>query len=246
MDLSGRVALVTGGGTGLGLAISTALAARGCAVAVNYSRSEQEAQQATESLRAAGVDADVVRADVSQEAEVDGLIRQVVERFGRLDVLVNNAATTAFIAMDNLEGMLPADWDRIMAVNTKGPFLVSRAAAPHLRQRGGAIVNVASVAGLRPAGSSLAYCVSKAGLIHLTRCLAVALAPRVRVNSVSPGFMETRWQDAVAPQFEEIATRSLLKRNVPVEDVAAAVVMLAENDSTTGQTLVLDAGIVMH
>jgi 3-oxoacyl-[acyl-carrier protein] reductase len=248
MNLQDKVALVTGGGTGLGLAISTALAARGCAVAVNYSRSEPEAQEAVERLRASGVNAEPLRADVADEAEVERLIEQVVQQFGGLDVVINNAATTVFVPMSDLDGMLPADWDRLMAVNTKGPYLVARAAARHLRQGGGgAIVNVASVAGLRPVGSSLAYCVSKAALIHLTKCLAVALAPAIRVNAVAPGFMETRWHSATpAERYAEMAAGALLQRNVPVEDVAELVISLVENESLTGQTLVVDAGIVLH
>jgi 3-oxoacyl-[acyl-carrier protein] reductase len=245
MNLQDKVALITGGGTGLGLAISTALAARGCAVAVNYSRSEQEAREAADRLRRGGVNAEPLRADVGDEADVERLIRQVVDRFGGLDIVVNNAAITVFVPLDDLDGMLPADWDRIMSVNTKGPYLVARAAAPHLRQRGGgAIVNVASIAGLRPAGSSLAYCVSKAALIHLTRCLAVALAPSIRVNCVAPGFMETRWQSVLpAGRSAEIAAAALLERNVPVEDVASLVLSLIENESLTGQTVAADAGV---
>ena len=249
MDLQGKVALVTGGGTGLGFAISTALAARGCAIAVNYPGArEEESAQAVESLRSAGVDADLVRADVSREDEVDALVRQVVARFGRLDVLINNAGTTVFVPMDDLDGMRPADWDRILAVNVKGPYLVSRAAAPHLRASGnGAIVNTASISGLRVGGSCLAYGVSKAGLIHLTRCLAVALAPSVRVNAIAPGSMATNWYPSeIRPDYDERAAATPLKRIPKLEDIAAMAVTLVENDSVTGQTVVVDSGVILR
>src|SRR5205823_8774245 len=127
---------------------------------------------------------------------------------------INNAGTTAFVPMDDLEGMRPDDWDRILAVNVKGPYLVSRAAAPHLRAGGnGAIVSTASISGLRVGGSCLAYGVSKAGLIHLTRWLAVALAPEVRVNAIAPGSMETGWYPPeIRPDYAERAAATPLKR----------------------------------
>jgi NAD(P)-dependent dehydrogenase (short-subunit alcohol dehydrogenase family) len=248
MDLQGKVALVTGGGTGLGFAISSALAARGCAIGVNYPGArEEESTQTVETLRTAGVDAALLRGDVSREQEVDLLVSQVVERFGRFDVLINNAGTTAFVPMDDLDGMRPAEWDRILAVNVKGPFLVSRAAAPHLRASGnGAIVNTASISGLRVGGSCLAYGVSKAGLIHLTRCLAVALAPTVRVNAIAPGSMATNWYPTeIRPDYDERAASTPLKRIPKLEDIAAMVVTLVENDSITGQTVVIDSGVLV-
>src|SRR5262249_49962481 len=147
MELRGKVALVTGGGTGLGRAISELLAERGCAVAVNYSRSEREARETVEALRAAGAEAEAVQADVSVDAEVRAMVARIAERFGGLDVVVNNAGTTRFVRHSDLEGMLEADWDRIQAVNAKGPFLVTRAALPEMARRGaGAVVNVASIA----------------------------------------------------------------------------------------------------
>lgn len=247
MELSSKVALVTGGGTGLGLEISKALAGRGCAVAVNYpGANELAAREAVERLRTQGVQAEAVRGDVSREDEVDALVAGVVERFGRLDVLVNNAGTTAFVPMTDLDGMLPADWDRIMAVNLKGTYLASRAAAPHLRAHGnGAIVITASISGYRVAGSCLAYSVSKAGLIHLTRCLAVALAPEVRVSAVAPGFMDTGWYSTPV-DVEAKAATTLLQRIPRLEDIAAMAVALIENDSLTGQTVAIDAGALLR
>ena len=247
MELSGKVALVTGGGTGLGLEILKALAGRGCAVAVNYpGANEQAAREAAEQLRAQGVEAEAVRGDVSREEDVDSLVAGVVERFGRLDVLVNNAGTTTFVPMTDLDGMLPTDWDRIMAVNLKGTYLVSRAAAPHLRAHGnGAIVITASISGLRVAGSCMAYSVSKAGLIHLTKCLAVALAPEVRVSALAPGFMDTGWYSTPV-DVESKAATTLLGRIPKLEDIAAMAVALIENDSLTGQTVPIDAGVLLR
>lgn len=249
MDLQAKVALVTGGGTGLGFAISTALAARGCAVAVNYPGArEEESAGAVESLRASGAEAELIRADITREDEVAAMIGRVVERFGRLDLLVNNAGTTVFVPMHDLDSMRPDDWDRIMTTNVKGAYLVSRAAAPHLRAHGnGAIVNTASISGLRPAGSCMAYSVSKAGVIHLTKCLAVALAPTIRVNAIAPGSMATGWYPAeIRPDYAERATQTLLQRIPSLEDIAAVAVTLLANDSMTGQTVAVDGGIVQH
>jgi 3-oxoacyl-[acyl-carrier protein] reductase len=249
MDLQDKVALVTGGGTGLGFAISTELANRGCAVAVNYPGArEEESARAVESLHSGGADAELIRADITREDEVDAMIARVVERFGRLDVLANNAGTTVFVAMNDLDNMRPDDWDRIMTTNVKGTYLVSRAAAPHLRAHGnGAIVNTASISGLRPAGSCMAYSVSKAGVIHLTKCLAVALAPTIRVNAIAPGSMATNWYPAeIRPDYDERATHTLLRRIPTLEDIAAMAVDLLANDSVTGQTVAVDGGVVQH
>ena len=249
MDLRGKVALVSGGGTGLGFAISNTLANRGCAVAVNYPGArEDESARAVEQLRAGGADAELIRADITREDEVEAMIRRVVERFGRLDLLANNAGTTVFVPMNDLDNMRPDDWDRIMTTNVKGTYLVSRTAAPHLRANGnGAIVNTASISGLRPAGSCMAYSVSKAGVIQLTRCLAVALAPAVRVNAIAPGSMATNWYPAeIRPDYDERGKLTLLKRIPTVEDIAAMAMNLLENDSVTGQTVVVDAGIHFH
>ncbi len=248
MDFAGKVAIVTGGGTGMGKAISTQLAAAGAAVVVNYSRSADDAAATVAEIEAAGGKAVAVKADVADAAQVASLVEQTVDRYGRLDVVVNNAGTTVFVPMNDLDNMRPDDWDRIMTTNVKGTYLVSRAAAPHLRAHGnGAIVNTASISGLRPAGSCMAYSVSKAGVIHLTKCLAVALAPTVRVNAIAPGSMATNWYpQEIRPDYEERATHTLLKRIPTLEDIAAMAVNLLANDSVTGQTVAIDAGVVQH
>jgi 3-oxoacyl-[acyl-carrier protein] reductase len=165
--------------------------------------------------------------------------------FGRLDALVNNAARTAIVPMTDLDGVSDDDWDAIMGLNVKSPWVLARASANALRANHGSIVNVSSISGLRPAGSSLAYCVSKAALLHLTRCLAVALAPDVRVNAIAPGFMPTRWGMRFGDELDSIAAASPLQRLVPAEDAARATVELIRNESITGETIVIDAGLLL-
>ena len=249
MELSGRVAIVTGGGTGIGRATSTRLARAGCkAVVVNYSRSDRDANATAEELRSLGADATPFQADVADESQVKAMIAAAVERYGRLDVLVNNAGTTHFVAHSDLDGLTDAVWDEILRVNLKGTFFCCRAAAAELRKTKGAIVNVASIAGHRASGSSIAYAVSKAGVIQLTRGLAMSLAPDVRVNSVSPGLVSTRWfrqrfgDEAAAAQEESFVDTTPLRRIAGPDDVAQAIMALVENDLVTGQDLVIDGG----
>src|ERR1041384_4795706 len=187
MDLVGGAAIVTGGGTGLGRAISFELASHGAYVAIVYSRSESEAHATVDDLGSKGGLAQAFKADVSNPSDVKRVVAEVVERFGRIDMLFNNSGKTKFVPFHDLEGMNEEEWDQIMAVNVKGAWMMARAAAPSIREQQGAIVNIASIAGLRPAGSSLGYCVSKAALIHLTTCLATAMAPDIRVNALAPG-----------------------------------------------------------
>jgi 3-oxoacyl-[acyl-carrier protein] reductase len=198
--------------------------------------------------RGCGVQAVAIEADVSQAQHVRAMAGEAVEYFGGIDLLFNNAGTTAFIPMDDLDAVSDEVWERIMGVNVKGAFLCARACAPSMRQRGGGrIVNTASVSGLRAGGSSLPYSVSKSALIGLTRCLAVGLAPHVLVNAVAPGFMPTRWGLQFGPEVVEHTVQvTPIKRVIAIEDVAEAAISLARNDSITGQTLVVDGGVVMH
>ncbi|HEX3244974.1 MAG TPA: SDR family oxidoreductase [Chloroflexota bacterium] len=245
MTLAGRVALVTGGGTGLGRAIALGLGREGANLAINYSRSRDEALATVKELESLGVQARAIQADVSEVPEARRLVRESLEVFGRLDVLVNNAGRTAIVPMNDLEGVSDDEWDAIMALNVKTPWVLARAAAEALRATRGCIVNVSSISGLRPAGSSLAYCVSKAALLHLTRCLAVALAPEVRVNAIAPGFMPTRWGMRFGDELDSIAASSALQRLVPAEDAARAAIELICNESITGETIVVDAGLLL-
>src|SRR3989441_2963550 len=249
MDLAGRVAIVTGGGTGIGRATSIRLARAGAkAVVINYSRSAGEAESTAEELRALGSEAVPFRADVAYESMVKAMVASTVERYGRLDVLVNNAGRTHFIPHPDLDALTDAVWNDILGVNLKGTFFCCRAAAPELKKAGDAIVNIASIAAHRASGSSIAYAVSKAGVVQLTRALALALAPEVRVNSVSPGLVSTRWfssrfgDEAAAAQEEAFAKQTPVQKIATPDDVARAVIALLENDLITGQDLVVDGG----
>lgn len=249
MNVEGTVALVTGGGTGIGRSVSLSLARAGArAVAVNYSRSAEEAQATAEEAAKLGADAWAVQADVSDEAAVKRMVAEVAGRHGRLDILVNNAGTTRFIDLPDLAALDDEVWDAILDVNLMGTFWCSREAAPHLKQAHGCIVNVGSIAGFRGAGSSLPYGVSKAAITQLSRNLAVALAPEVRVNTVSPGQVVSRWWrvgkgEEVAERVEAAsAARTPLARNASPDDVAQAVMAFIDMDMVTGQYLLVDGG----
>ncbi len=249
MQLSGTTAIVTGSAVGVGRATALELAKRGANVVVNYSRSEQEAKETVAEVERLGARALLVRADVSNDAEVRSMVQQTVDAFGAVHVLVNNAATTVFVPFPDLEGLTEDAWDRILAVNLKGPFFCSRAVAQPMRATGGgAIVNVASVAGIRAVGSSIAYAASKAGLINMTIALARVLAPEIRVNCVAPGFIDTRWLKQGLGKGYEGAKRyqseqTPLKRVATPEDVAQVVLSLIEGaDFVTGQTIAIDGG----
>ena len=249
MELAGRVAIVTGGGTGIGRATALRLAKSGAkAVVVNYSRSAAEAETTARDVMALGADAMTHRSDVADEAQVKALIATTVDRYGKLDVLVNNAGTTHFIPHPDLDALTDAVWNEILGVNLKGTFFCCRAAAAELKKTGGAIVNIASIAAHRASGSSIVYAVSKAGVVQLTRALALALAPEVRVNSVSPGLVSSRWfssrfgDEAAAAQEEAFAKQTPVQKIATPDDVARAVIALLENDLITGQDLVVDGG----
>jgi len=253
MDISGKVAIVTGSATGMGRSTALLLAEQGCNVVVNYTRSEAEATETAEDVNALGAKALMVRADVSSDIECRAMVQQTLDGFGRVDVLVNNAGTTYFVAHQDLEGLTEEMWDRIMAVNVKGTFFMSRAVAEAMRATGqGAIVNVASTAGVRAGGSSIAYAASKAAVINLTVSLARVLAPEIRVNCVAPGFIDTRWlAQGYGERFEAI--REAQKRNTPLRDAGqpehmAQVVVSAITgmDWVTGQTIVADGGNIIR
>jgi 3-oxoacyl-[acyl-carrier protein] reductase len=254
VDISGKAAIVTGSAVGVGRATALELARRGANVVINYSHSEAEAQQTAADVEALGAQALVVRADVSQDDQVRDMVRRALDRFGSVDVLVNNAAITYFVDFRDLEGLTEDIWDRILAVNVKGVFFCSRAVVPHMKQQGsGCIVNISSIAGIQGIGSSIAYCASKAAVINLTMTLARTFAPEVRVNCVAPGFIDTRWHSArpEAANYEalkeHVAQGTPLARVCTAGDIAQAVLSLIEGaDFVTGQTLVVDGGGLMR
>src|SRR6202790_3402607 len=237
MDLKGVVALVTGGNGGLGQRICHALAQEGAHVAVMYARSRDQAESVARELASRyQINARAFACDIADGAAVDRLVGEVTQAFGRLDVLVNDAAYNVSIPFGDL-------------VNLTGPMRLTKAVAPVMKAQGrGRIVNIASVAGLSPTGSSIAYAVSKAGLIHLTRCMAVALAPATLVNCVAPGLLDGTRATANlrSEQIERSASGSLLKRPADKDDCADMVVTMCRTETMTGQTVVIDSGRIFH
>jgi 3-oxoacyl-[acyl-carrier protein] reductase len=250
MDLKDAVALVTGGNGGLGQRICHALAKEGTDIAVMYARSRDQAEGVAQELTSRyQINGAAFACDVTDGRAVDGLIGDVTRHFGRIDILVNDAAYNTSIPFTDLDNLTLEVWDKIMAVNLTGPMRLTKAVAPVMKAQGrGRIVNVSSVAGLAPTGSSIAYAVSKAGLIHLTRCMAVALAPETLVNCLAPGLLEgTRATANLRPeQVERSAFGSLLKKAADKDDCADMVVTMCRTETMTGQTIVIDAGRVFH
>ena len=241
-----RVALVTGSATGIGRATALLLAQRGLAVAINYSHSENEAQETLEEVKRHGVAAIVCRCNVADDAEVQAMVRRCREELGGLDVLVNNAGTTRFIDHTDLDALTDEVWDEILGVNLMGTFYCCRAALPFLQERQGAIVNVTSVAGLQGDGSSIPYAASKAAGNCLTKSLARAFAPRVRVNAVAPGPVQTRWLADYQDRVERYVQQTPMRQAATPEQVAEVVEFLALSASlVTGQVLVVDGGRTM-
>jgi 3-oxoacyl-[acyl-carrier protein] reductase len=246
MSDSRKVALVTGSATGVGRACAVRFARLGFAVIVNYSKSEADARETLGLVEAEGVPALLCKANVADAAQVNAMVAGTNERFGRLDVLVNNAATTHFIPHSDLDALTDQVWQDILGTNLMGAFYCVRAALPLLKASKGNVVNVSSVAGLSGQGSSIPYCTSKAALNCLTQSLARAFGPEVRVNAVAPGPILTRWLDGREAQIAKYLEQAPLGRAATAEDIADAVVYLATGTTlTTGQVLVVDGGRTM-
>jgi 3-oxoacyl-[acyl-carrier protein] reductase len=215
-----------------------------------YAQSRDQAETVARELAARyQVNAAAFACDITDATAVQNLVGAVTARFGRLDILVNDAAYNKAIPFTDLDGLTAETWDKIIAVNLSGPMHLTKAVAPVMKAQGqGRIVNIASVAGLHPTGSSIAYAVSKAGLIHLTRCMAVALAPETLVNCIAPGLLEgTRATANLRPeQVERSAAGALLKKAADKDDCADMVVTMCRTGTMTGQTVVIDAGRVFH
>jgi 3-oxoacyl-[acyl-carrier protein] reductase len=244
-----RVALITGGGTGVGRACSIQFAQRGYDVVVNYSRSAKEAEETATEVAKCGGRVLTLQCDVSDDSAVVKLIATIQSEFGRLDTLVNNAAMTHFVDHQDLDGMTEAMWDRILGVNLKGPFFVTRAAAKLLAaDGGGAVVNVSSIAGEVGKGSSIAYCASKAGLNTMTKSLARVLAPKIRVNAVLPGPIDTRWIRQGNPSWDldKMVAGLPIPRASQPNDIADVVLFLAcDAKMVTGQLVPVDGGATL-
>lgn len=246
--LDQKVAIVTGAAVGIGREIAITYGREGARVVVNYSKSQREAEETAERVRQAGGEPLLAQADVSKDEQVRVMVRQTLDRFGRVDVLVNNAGITKRVPFSDLEALTDDVWDRLYSVNVKGTFFCSRAVVEPMRRQGqGRIINIASTAGLRPAGSSIAYCASKAAVIQVTHCLAKTLGPEIRVNAIAPGFIdETRWNVDV-PNLDTL--RQNAAQEVPLRrvglptDVAEVALFLASGaDFMTGSVIVVDGG----
>lgn len=243
-----KTALVTGAATGIGRAAAVALAAAGYDVVVNYSRSEDAARETASQANARGARTLLVRADVSDDPAVRAMLEATEREFGRLDALVNNAGTTTNVAPKDFDGLSLEEWDRVFAVNVRGIFQVTRAAARLLRAAKGSIVNTASIVGLRPGPQPLPYAASKAAVVSLTRLLALNLGPDVRVNAVAPGWMEGDWMERMlGDRYDDLMGRRAkstpLRRVVTADDVAEVIVnLIVSNRMVNGETVVIDGG----
>ena len=252
MELKGKAAVVTGASSdeGIGSECAKILASRGCNVVVNYATNKAGGEKIAEACRAAGADAIAVQGDVSKNEDCERLVKACIDKWGRLDVLINNAATTKPIPHKRMDLLDAAEFERIFAVNVIGTYQMTRAAAPHLRATGdAAIVNISSVGAMRAGGSSIAYTASKAAINNLTLSTARALAPEVRVNALCPGGMLGAWTRKIitAEQYQErlaaAKTQYPLKRGIWPRDVAVAALFLVEGATTmTGEALRMDCG----
>jgi 3-oxoacyl-[acyl-carrier protein] reductase len=252
MELHDRVALVTGGAGGIGAAVVRSLAKAGLSgIVVNYRKSGKEAEALASEIERNGVKAAAIQADVQADEDVRRMFSKIKNDFGRLDILVNNAGVTHWVKLANLEGLTDAIWDEILDINVKGSFRCARAAAEMLAESQGMIINISSISGVLATStiSSLAYGTAKAALIYMTKGLAVAMAPRVRVNCVAPAFTDTPWmsQHFGAEYQQVIANASAgypLQRIASPEDIAGAVLgLITGGDFVTGQTLIVDGGL---
>ena len=250
MNLENAVCIVWGAGTGTGAACATQLAAKGCRVLVNYSRSEQDAQDVVNKCIAAGSDAIAVRGDVAKDAECRALAQAAIDKWGQIDALINNAGITKFAPAADLEALDAEDFQDIYAVNVIGPYQLIRACAPAIKARGsGAIVNMSSLSGVRGVGSSTAYIASKGALNAMTLALARALAPEIRVNAVCPGLIDTRWHSARFNAEDYAKFKAGYEKTVPLQkaasadEVAEVAVWLLEGAAlVTGETILVDGG----
>lgn len=244
MKLEGRVAIVTGAGTGMGRAIAELFAAEGAKVLVNYRASQAQAEEVVAAIQSAGGEAVAHQADVSNDAEVRAMMQVVEDRWGRLDVLVNNAGWSKVTPHHQLEDLTDEIWDRTLNANLRGAFYCARAAAPLLRrQPGSSIINNTSASAWHAAGSTIVYSASKAALVNMTKSLARVFAPDVRVNAIAPGLVHTRFAGWPESTFEKGKRVTPLGRITSVEEVAKVCLFLAvDATSITAETILIDGG----
>lgn len=243
-----KVALITGAATGIGRATTIALSEAGFDVVINYSRSESAARETAQLARAKGARTLLNQCDVSDDLSVRKMLELVNQEFGGLDALVNNAGTTTNVSARDLEAITAEEWDRVFAVNVRGMFQVTRAAAPFLKQRRGSVVNLASIVGLRPGAQPLPYAASKAAVVSLTKLLAYNLGPEIRVNAVAPGWMEGEWMARMLKdRYEELMARRAkntpLRRCITADEVAEVITnLIVSNRMVNGEVIVIDGG----
>jgi len=250
MNLKGAVCIVTGAATGAGAACAVQLARKGARVVVNYSRSEAEARETVKACAAAGGEAVLGKGDVASDADCRGLARTALDKWGKIDVLINNAGITKYAAAIDLDALNAEDFQRIYAVNVIGPYQMIRACAPPMNKQGaGAVVNISSVSGVIGVGSSTAYVASKGALNVMTLALARALAPTIRVNTVCPGMIETRWHKSRFDAEGYAKFKADYEKMVPLgkaaspDDVAEVAVWLVEGANlVTGECVFVDSG----
>ena len=249
MDSQKPAALVTGAATGIGRSAAIALARNGYDVVINYSRSKDAAKFTAREAQAAGAKTLLYRADVSDDTAVRAMVAALEKDFGRLDVLINNAGTTVDIEPKNFEEMTVEAWNRVFSVNVLGLFLVTRAAAPLLKKSpNGCVVNTCSIAGVRPSAQPLPYAASKAAVANLTKTLANALGPQMRVNAVAPGWIEGEWMKrTLAENYDGLMARRAkytpLKRCCTEDDVADSMLsLILHNRFVTGEIIIVDGG----
>lgn len=251
MKLKDAVCIVTGSATGAGAACAVQLAAKGCHVVVNYTKSENDAKATVAACKAAGTEAILVQGDVGRDADCRALARAALDKWGRIDALINNAGITKFVAASDLDGLDAEDFQRLYAVNVIGPYQMIRACAPAMKKQGkGAIVNISSISGVMGIGSSTAYIASKGALNAMTLALARSLAPEIRVNAVCPGLIETRWHLERYSKEDYAKFKANYEKTVPLakaasaDDVAEVAIWLIEGaDLVTGESILVDAGL---
>ena len=251
-----KVAIVTGSATGLGAACALDLAERGWSVVINYTKSKKEAEASYEAVKAKGAEALLVQANVGEDADCRKLAAETMKKWGRIDGLINNAGTTKFQNQGDLDGVSPEDFDRILRVNVTGPYMMSRAVYPAMKkqweekQERGAIVNVSSIAGVMGVGSSIPYACSKGALNTLTLTLARWLSPAVRVNTICPGFIQTRWLLEGMGEEGYNKLKDMQEQTTPLRQAGtaeqmaeAALYFLTSAANITGEFLIVDAGM---